>query len=323
MQSYRKRSYWKSAIIRRTLIVALFCVFGCFVSAEQSKAEVAQEVDPSNRMGLAREQLIVNMQSALSVWEEQWSNSDPDYALKKNRVLDRLEVMLARSARENRLPQTVQQAVAMAEMARKDVEAGVGVPVQQVYPNVSVIQLPKSADAALREHNEDLRISRNTDDINNTIASALYNIEKGGAGIGSYAKNIPFFGGQTAAAALEADLNKITSNAIVGAHLAIRQDMNPQELAYRLLMYRDFVNDLTNGRGQVTPDTNLVVPMSAGYPRSGLPTIEQIQNAESPGKLLLMGKAFDKYPVFGGCPPKMIDAAIAERISHLSSQGGQ
>ncbi len=63
------------------------------------------------------------MQRAVASWEQNWSRSDPDYASKKDRVLDRLELMLARATREKKLPQTVEQAVAMAEKARRDVEA--------------------------------------------------------------------------------------------------------------------------------------------------------------------------------------------------------
>ena len=67
-------------------------------------------------------QNAARMQGAVASWEQKWSKSDPDYASKKDRVLDRLELMLARAARENKLPQTVEQAVALAERAKKDVE---------------------------------------------------------------------------------------------------------------------------------------------------------------------------------------------------------
>lgn len=67
-------------------------------------------------------QNAIQMQSAIASWEQKWSKSDPDYASLKDRVLDRLELMLARAAREQKLPKTVEQAVALAEKARKDVE---------------------------------------------------------------------------------------------------------------------------------------------------------------------------------------------------------
>lgn len=68
-------------------------------------------------------QTVAQMQSAIGAWEQKWSTSDPDYSVKKDRVLDRLELMLARAQRENKLPQTVEQAVQLAEKARRDVEA--------------------------------------------------------------------------------------------------------------------------------------------------------------------------------------------------------
>lgn len=68
-------------------------------------------------------QNAASMQSAIANWEQNWSKQDPDYSVKKDRVLDRLELMLARAQRENKLPQTVEQAVALANKAKKDVEA--------------------------------------------------------------------------------------------------------------------------------------------------------------------------------------------------------
>lgn len=209
----------------------------------------------------------------------------------------------------------------------------------------SVTPLPKTADASLKEHDKNLSVSQDTGDLNNTFSSALSNIEKGGAGLGSYAKDVPFVGGQTSAAYLQADLGKITSKAaldkiaqlkeesktggffgnlsdgerqaVADSQLAIRQSMDPQELAYRLLMHKDKVNDIINGRGQVIPGTNQVVPMDAGQPRSGLPTMTDIENAQSPDDLMKMWDAFDKFPVFKGRPPQMIDDALAHKMNQL------
>ena len=63
------------------------------------------------------------MQSAIADWETNWSKSDPDYSLKKDRVLDRVELMLVRAQRENKLPQTVEAAVELANKAKTEVEA--------------------------------------------------------------------------------------------------------------------------------------------------------------------------------------------------------
>ena len=65
---------------------------------------------------------IVNMQSAMASWEQNWSTSDPDYAKKKTRVLDRVELMLIRAQKEGKLPRNDQEAVALAESAKAHVE---------------------------------------------------------------------------------------------------------------------------------------------------------------------------------------------------------
>ncbi len=57
--------------------------------------------------------------------------------------------------------------------------------------------------------------------------------------------------------------------------------------------------------------------MDAGQPRSGLPTMNQIQNAQSPEELMHMWDAFDKYPVFKGRPPQAIDDALAQKMNQL------
>jgi hypothetical protein len=177
----------------------------------------------------------------------------------------------------------------------------------------------------------------------------MYNIANGGAGLGSYMKDIPFVGGQTTASNLEADLSKITNTAaldeiarlkeesktggffgnlsdgerqaVADSQLAIRQTMNPQELAYRLAMHQDLVNDIVHGRGKQVPGTNQMIPFDAGAPRSGLPTLGDIQNAQSPEELTQMWDAFDKYPAFKGQPPKVIEDALVQRVNQM--RGGQ
>lgn len=67
-------------------------------------------------------QNVQSMQNAIATWENDWAKSDPDYSVKKERVLDRLELTLARAARSNTLPKTVQEAVALANKVRKEVE---------------------------------------------------------------------------------------------------------------------------------------------------------------------------------------------------------
>ena len=70
-----------------------------------------------------KQEQFMSAQNAVANWENNWSSSDPDYANKKDRVLERVELMLARAARNNQLPTTAEQAVALANQAKTDVEA--------------------------------------------------------------------------------------------------------------------------------------------------------------------------------------------------------
>jgi len=229
-------------------------------------------------------------------------------------------------------------------------QQSLGQPQKAMQSNgVVVSDLPKPAAEVEREGNKTFNQNRKTNGLNQTIESAMFNIAQGGAGIGSYAKDIPLIGGQTKAAALEADLSKITNaaaideiarlkeesktggffgnlsdgerQAVADSQLAIRQTMNPQELAYRLAMHQDLVNDIVYHRGQTDPVTGQVMPMDAGAPRSGLPTIDDVNNAASVEDLTAMWDAFDRYPAFGGKPPEFIEQALVQRVNEL--RGGQ
>jgi hypothetical protein len=212
-----------------------------------------------------------------------------------------------------------------------------------------IISPPMKREDVQREGDKSFSQNRTQDDLNATFSSALYNIQKGGAGVGSYMKDVPFVGGQTSAGNLEADLNKIGSKAaldkiaqlkaesktggffgnlsdgerqaVADSVIAIRQTMDPQELAYRVMMHQDVVNDIIHGRGKTVPGTNQMIPSDAGAPRTGLPTMNDIQNAQSPEQLMQMWDVFDKYPVFKGRPPQMIDDALADRMNKL--RGGR
>lgn len=65
---------------------------------------------------------VAQMQNSIASWEQKWSTSDPDYSVKKDRVLDRLELTLARAARNGTLPKTAEQAVALANKVKTEVE---------------------------------------------------------------------------------------------------------------------------------------------------------------------------------------------------------
>lgn len=66
---------------------------------------------------------IATMQTAVADWEKQWSSSDPDYAKKKDRVLDRVELLLVRAQKNGTLPKTVEEAVKLANQAKSEIEA--------------------------------------------------------------------------------------------------------------------------------------------------------------------------------------------------------
>jgi hypothetical protein len=70
-----------------------------------------------------QQQNVANMQTAIADWERQWSSSDPDYAKKKDRVLDRVELLLVRAQKQGNLPKTVDEAIKLANKAKVEVEA--------------------------------------------------------------------------------------------------------------------------------------------------------------------------------------------------------
>lgn len=227
-------------------------------------------------------------------------------------------------------------------MGNANVPQGGGMPIQP-------IPLSKPAGDITRENDKNFTQDLKMSALDQTVSSALYNIQKGGAGMGSYAKDIPFVGGQTAAGHLEADLSKITNaaaideiarlkeesktggffgnlsdgerQAVADSQLAIRQAMNPQELAYRLLEFQDLKNDIIFRRGQTDPMTGETVPIDSHGGRSGLPSMADIHNAQTTQELEAMWNAFDRFPVFQGRPPQMIDDALADRYNQL--RGGQ
>jgi hypothetical protein len=85
---------------------------------QDEKERYQQQLDSDHQ----RKNIAV-MQSAIGDWEKQWSASDPDYTKKKDRVLDRVELLLVRAQKEDKLPQTVEEAVALANQAKSEIEA--------------------------------------------------------------------------------------------------------------------------------------------------------------------------------------------------------
>lgn len=211
--------------------------------------------------------------------------------------------------------------------------------------NMPVINYDKPPADVVREGDAAFNRNVGMDDLNNTFASAIYNINEGGSGFWSFRKDVPFVGGQTTAGALEADIAKLTAKAAVDeiarlksesktggffgnlsdgerqavadAQAAIRQDMDPKELAYRIMVFQDMKNDIIHGRGKQIPGSNQIVPIDYGAPRTGMPTVSDIQNAQSPDEIKEMWDAFRGYPVFEGEPPPFIANALEQRYMEL------
>lgn len=70
-----------------------------------------------------RNETVTNMMGVISTWERDWSKSDLDYAKKKDRVLDRVELLLVRAQRNGTLPKTADEAVKLANQAKSEIEA--------------------------------------------------------------------------------------------------------------------------------------------------------------------------------------------------------
>lgn len=86
------------------------------ISQERQQHQQQQEIS-------RQQQTQASIQSAIADWEKKWSSSDPDYSTKKDRVLERVELTLVRAARDGKLPQSVNEAVDIANQAKADVEA--------------------------------------------------------------------------------------------------------------------------------------------------------------------------------------------------------
>ncbi len=123
-------------------------------SGQTNQAIQQDKVQHQQNQEVTRQTEAVNsMQGALATWEKQWSASDPDYNTKKDRVLERVELMLARASRSGQLPQTVEQAVELANKAKTEVEADLRQfkpkkPVATVDGGSSSSSLPEAKDTS-------------------------------------------------------------------------------------------------------------------------------------------------------------------------------
>lgn len=82
---------------------------------QQFDQQQQQEVQQQN-------QLQHDIQAALADLEDSWKKSDPDYNMKSTKVQDRVKLMWYEASRNGQMPRTVDQAVRMAEKAKKEVE---------------------------------------------------------------------------------------------------------------------------------------------------------------------------------------------------------
>ena len=99
---------------------------------EADRARSQQESVQSNQRAMAK---------AVSDWEQGWKTSDPDYAKKQQLVEDRVQVLLAQGA-----PRTVQDAIALAERAKADIETRL----RGVLPTRSATTAPPPAASSVK-----------------------------------------------------------------------------------------------------------------------------------------------------------------------------
>lgn len=69
-----------------------------------------------------QQELNNNIQSALANLERGWQKSDPDYKIKSTRIQERVKLMWYEASRNGQMPRSVDEAVKMAERAKREVE---------------------------------------------------------------------------------------------------------------------------------------------------------------------------------------------------------
>ncbi len=71
----------------------------------------------------AQKKTVHNIEQSITAWETKWRSTDPDYKAKQPKVQKEIELALSRAQRAGKLPKSPEEAIALAEKARKDVEA--------------------------------------------------------------------------------------------------------------------------------------------------------------------------------------------------------
>lgn len=86
------------------------------VSQEQQQRQQEQQ---KRQYQQTQRQLMTDMQNAVAGWEQRTASSDPDYKHKSARVQEKIELALLKAQQSGTLPQSVNDAVAIAENALK------------------------------------------------------------------------------------------------------------------------------------------------------------------------------------------------------------
>ena len=84
--------------------------------------EIQQEQKRQEDSQRQQQELNFNIQSGLASLEKNWQQSDPDYKLKSTRIQDLVKLMWYDASQKGQMPRSVDEAIRMAETAKRDVE---------------------------------------------------------------------------------------------------------------------------------------------------------------------------------------------------------
>lgn len=84
--------------------------------------EVQQQQQRQQESQRQQQELNSNIQSGLANLERSWQQSDPDYKLKSTRIQERVKLMWYDASQKGQMPRSVDEALRMAETAKRDVE---------------------------------------------------------------------------------------------------------------------------------------------------------------------------------------------------------
>lgn len=90
--------------------------------AEAERREQAAQQQAQERQAAQSQQLVTEVQDAITKWEGGWQSSDPDFAIKAPQFHRDLELALYKAQKTGTLPRTTAEAVAFADKVRKETE---------------------------------------------------------------------------------------------------------------------------------------------------------------------------------------------------------